>query len=212
VRTGQEASVLDITLPRMSVLVDAEPRPLTADDSPETLKQKLSNAHGLLAGIQGHKGTIAHHIPGRMRLKVLKAYSDPTLLRQMKVNFDKMRGVKASEIKSSSASLVLYYDPSDPGAFLTPDLAHRDFQSADEGNPTHFSNGPPRAVFTLNRHGWREPVSGELPLVGHMLPFILAAVLELCVGAAPPLWLSLASLLLKALRRATGARAVATLE
>jgi hypothetical protein len=194
------------------VLMSTEPRQLTTDNSPGTLKQMFSHAHGLLAEIHGHESTIAHHIPGRVRLKVPQAYSDPTLLRQMKVTFDKMRGVKASEIKFSSASLVLYYDQSDPEAFLTPGLAHRDFPSADECDPTHIADGPPKAVFALDRHGWREPVSGELPLVRHMLPLILATVLEVCVGATPPLWLSLASLLLKILRRAAGARAVATMD
>jgi hypothetical protein len=194
------------------VLMNTESGQLTADNSPGTLKQMLSHAHELLAEIHGHESTIAHHIPGRMRLKVPQAYSDPTLLRQMKVTFDKMRGVKASEIKFSSASLVLYYDESDPEAFLTLDLAHRNLPSADECDPTQIADGPLKAVFALDRHGWREPVSGELPLVRHVLPLILATVFEVCVGAAPPLWLSLASLLLKMLRRAAGARAVATME
>jgi hypothetical protein len=160
----------------------------------------LSHGHRLLAELRKHGGAIAHHIPGRVRLKVPLAHGNPTTLRQMKDTFDKMPGVKASEIRSSSASLVLYYDQNDPGALLASDVAPWGRPTVGIGEARQIADGALKHVFTaLDRNGWQVPGSNKIPSLRNRIPIGLAAAtfLEICVAAAPPLWLSLALLFLK---------------
>ena len=165
------------------------PTPLTAVEPPLASKPMLSHGHRLLAELPGHEVLVVHHIPGRVRLKVPLAYRDPTMLQRMKDAFDKMPAVRATEIRSTSASLVLYYGQGDPGT-LTSDVRR----------PT-IGIGEAAQIA-----GW--PFPGELPCARRMIPIVLAAtsLLEIGVAAAPPLWLSLVLLFLKTLLRPAPAK------
>ena len=168
----------------MNGSVEIAPRPLTADEPPMASKPMLSHGHRLLAELPGHEVVVVHHIPGRVRLKVPLAYGDPTMLHRMKEALDKMPAVTAIEIRYSSASLVLHYGQSDPGT-LTSNV------------------GPPTVGMGEAAQMAAWPVSGECPSARRMIPVVLAAtsLLEICMAAAPPLWLSLALLFLKTLLR-----------
>lgn len=58
-----------------------------------------------------HTAEVAHAVHGRVRLKIPAAKHDPDLLNRIKAAFTGLPGVDAVEIKPSSGSLVIYYDP-----------------------------------------------------------------------------------------------------
>jgi hypothetical protein len=54
---------------------------------------------------------VAHHLPGRIRIKIPAAKDDPALLGQLKQMFTGMPNLHAVVAKPESGSLVLRYDP-----------------------------------------------------------------------------------------------------
>jgi hypothetical protein len=58
-----------------------------------------------------HHAKVAHHVPGRLRLKVEGARDNPALLDGLKEVFAGVPGIDAVVVKPDSASLVLHYDP-----------------------------------------------------------------------------------------------------
>jgi hypothetical protein len=54
---------------------------------------------------------IAHHVRGRVRLKIAAAKHNPALLEQIKTTFSTVPGIESIEVRPSSGSVVLYYDP-----------------------------------------------------------------------------------------------------
>jgi len=58
-----------------------------------------------------HHAKVAHHVPGRLRLKIEAAHDNPALLESLKQVFAGVPGIDAIVVKPDSGSLVLQYDP-----------------------------------------------------------------------------------------------------
>jgi hypothetical protein len=58
-----------------------------------------------------HAAEIAHHTRGRVRLKIPAAKQNPELLEQIKAKFSSVPGIDYIEIKPSTGSVILWYDP-----------------------------------------------------------------------------------------------------
>jgi hypothetical protein len=58
-----------------------------------------------------HKAELAHHVPGRLRIKIPTARGNVALLESMRTVFAGIEGIQAVNIKPDSGSLVLLYDP-----------------------------------------------------------------------------------------------------
>ena len=61
--------------------------------------------------VQRHFAEVAHAVDGRVRLKFPGAKRDPALLDQLKTTISEIPGVDVVDVKASSGSLVIYYDP-----------------------------------------------------------------------------------------------------
>jgi hypothetical protein len=58
-----------------------------------------------------HKAEVAHHVPGRLRIKVPSARGNVALLESLKQVFAGVSGIDSVIVKQESGSLVLHYDP-----------------------------------------------------------------------------------------------------
>jgi hypothetical protein len=58
-----------------------------------------------------HLAKVAHHVPGRLRVKIDAAHENPALLESVKQAFAGVPGIDAIIVKPDSGSLVLHYDP-----------------------------------------------------------------------------------------------------
>jgi hypothetical protein len=54
---------------------------------------------------------IAHATRGRVRIKVPAAKSNPELLHQIRARFEGHPGIEAIDVKQSTGSVIIYYDP-----------------------------------------------------------------------------------------------------
>ena len=59
-----------------------------------------------------HHAKVAHHVPGRLRVKIEAGRDNPALLESLKQIFAAVPGINAVIAKPDSGSLVLHYDPS----------------------------------------------------------------------------------------------------
>jgi hypothetical protein len=53
---------------------------------------------------------VAHHVPGRLRVKIMAARDNPALLESLKQIFVGVPGIDAVVVKPQSGSIVLHYD------------------------------------------------------------------------------------------------------
>jgi hypothetical protein len=88
-----------------------------------------------------HATEIAHHTPGRLRLKVKAAKNNPALLEQIKAVFSKVPGIERIEIRAATGSVILYYDPENHPDIST--LFHS-LNGAAPGSATVPIHAPPR--------------------------------------------------------------------
>src|SRR5450432_3233243 len=58
-----------------------------------------------------HKAEIAHHVRGRIRMKIPAAKGDEVLLEQIKRALSPMPGMLDIEVNPSTGSIILHYDP-----------------------------------------------------------------------------------------------------
>ncbi len=58
-----------------------------------------------------HHAELAHHVPGRLRIKINTARDNPKLLESLKQIFAGVPGIDAVVVKPQSGSVVLHYDP-----------------------------------------------------------------------------------------------------
>jgi hypothetical protein len=72
-------------------------------------RQEAELASGVSA--ERHSAEVAHAVHGRVRLRFPAAKRDPALLDQLKTTIGEIQGVDAVDVKASSGSLVIYYDP-----------------------------------------------------------------------------------------------------
>jgi len=54
---------------------------------------------------------VAHHTPGRLRLRVIRGIDNPAILDKIKGAFGHVTGVEAVETRPASGSVVVQYDP-----------------------------------------------------------------------------------------------------
>src|ERR1700674_4028996 len=54
---------------------------------------------------------IAHHVPGRLRVKIPAAIGNDSVLESLKQAFASVPGVDTVAVRSASGSLILHYDP-----------------------------------------------------------------------------------------------------
>lgn len=60
---------------------------------------------------QQHHATLAHHVPGRLRIKIAAARGNPALLETLGKVFEGVEGIDSITVKPDSGSIVLHYDP-----------------------------------------------------------------------------------------------------
>lgn len=58
-----------------------------------------------------HRAEVAHHVPGRLRIKIASARGNPALLESLKGIFAGVDGIDSVDLKPHSGSLVLNYNP-----------------------------------------------------------------------------------------------------
>jgi hypothetical protein len=58
-----------------------------------------------------HKAELAHHVPGRLRIKIPTARGNVALLESLRQVFAGVQGIDSVIVKPNSGSLVLHYDP-----------------------------------------------------------------------------------------------------
>ncbi len=58
-----------------------------------------------------HNAEVAHHVPGRLRIKIKAAHDNVALLESLEQVFAGVPGIDAVIVKPHSSSLVLHYDP-----------------------------------------------------------------------------------------------------
>jgi hypothetical protein len=163
-----------------------------------------------------HKAAVAHHTPGRVRMKIPQARDNLALLMQIKEAYANVPGIEAIEIKPSSGSLVLYYDtehetdipsffqplPPAPG----PEKPHPHHASKTHLDET-ISSIEEEAEFLAEHSAFARTivtyckdldrklkrVSGNNLDLKIMIPIGLAAVtfLEIGAAAATPMWVTL---------------------
>jgi hypothetical protein len=63
--------------------------------------------------VQG--ASVAHHIPGRLRVRVPRARRDPQLLNQLAEFVEKIGGVRQVEINPMTGSILVHYHPGSRG-------------------------------------------------------------------------------------------------
>jgi hypothetical protein len=85
----------------------ARATPTAADPAPET----ASAAADAPLQQARHAAELAHHAPGRVRLKLAAARNNPALLNQIRDAFAAIPGVDAVIVKAATGSLVIHYDP-----------------------------------------------------------------------------------------------------
>jgi hypothetical protein len=54
---------------------------------------------------------VAHHTPGRLRLRVIRGIDNPAILEKIKTAFGHVTGVETVETRAASGSVVVLYDP-----------------------------------------------------------------------------------------------------
>ncbi len=85
----------------------ARATPTPGDPAPET----ASAAADAPLQQARHAAELAHHAPGRVRLKLAAARNNPALLNQIRDAFAAIPGVDAVIVKAATGSLVIHYDP-----------------------------------------------------------------------------------------------------
>jgi hypothetical protein len=97
---------------------------------------------------------IAHHTRGRVRLKFPAAKLKPELLEQIKGAFGKVPGIDYIEVRPSSRSVILYYDPerhADVPSFFQSLGGHVDQRVADSLIQAARRHPPPNRVSEVSR-------------------------------------------------------------
>jgi hypothetical protein len=82
-----------------------------------------------------HKARIEHKIPGRIRMKVPHAKSNPEVLKTYAAAFSSIPGVTRIQAKPDTGSIVLEYDPKYEDAF------HQHLHHTCEHHDTHVHTG-----------------------------------------------------------------------
>ncbi len=84
-----------------------------------------------------HQAQVAHHVRGRIRVRLPKAKRDRTTLESVKRAIAPMRGVKDVDINAATGSVVVHYDATEHDDFHTALARHAEEQNL-------FALGPPR--------------------------------------------------------------------
>src|SRR5450432_3054140 len=84
-----------------------------------------------------HKAEIAHHVRGRLRMKIPAAKGDEVLLEQIKRALSPIPGMLDVEVNPSTGSVILHYDP---------DVHEGIHDSLHEHGSDHFSVARPRVT------------------------------------------------------------------
>ena len=66
-----------------------------------------------------HRAQVVHHVPGRMRFKVLSAKGNHPLLGQIHEAASQLAGVQRVEVNPITGSVVIEYRVADPSAFVS---------------------------------------------------------------------------------------------
>ena len=66
-----------------------------------------------------HRAHVVHHVPGRMRFKVLSAKGNHHLLQQIRESASRLAGVHRVDVNPITGSVVIEYRAADPSAFVS---------------------------------------------------------------------------------------------
>jgi hypothetical protein len=66
-----------------------------------------------------HRAQVVHHVPGRMRFKVLSAKGNHPLLGQICESASRLAGVRRVDVSPITGSVVIEYRAADPSAFIS---------------------------------------------------------------------------------------------
>jgi hypothetical protein len=113
----------------------AEALPLPA--TPEPAHHGHGHHHGHLHRKKKHKARIEHTIPGRIRMKIPAAKTDPAILDAYVSAFSSLPGVAKVTAKAETGSITLHYDEKVEESFA--DHLHH----CCHHNDLHVDRGPP---------------------------------------------------------------------
>jgi hypothetical protein len=199
---------------------EATPRPprRRRKQNGETAAEVTPNhqhGHHARATTLKHNAEIAHHTPGRVRLKIPRARDNPALLMQIKEAFANVPGIEAIELKPSSGSVVLHYDPdhqTDIPSFFRPvqpppdpaprphrppkghlDEVTSSIEEEAEFLAEHSAIAKSVVTYCKELDKWLKQATGNNIDLKIMVPIGLAAVtfLEVGAAAATPMWVTL---------------------
>jgi len=162
-----------------------------------------------------HKAELAHHVPGRLRIKIPTAQGNIPMLESLRTVFAGIDGIQAVNIKPNSGSLVLLYDPALEDEMEARFRGHVQAQVAVEGGGERFGDEvdamarkiAAEAEYLAQRSHWArisvdlfKEVDRQLKLVsGNVLDLKIVLALGLAVvtfsyvgaEAATPMWITL---------------------
>ena len=95
---------------------------------------------------------IAHHIPGRIRVRVPDAKGNPRLLREIGDKISQVAGVESVESSALTGSFLIRYDPK-----LYGELGRRLNGSGDSAMPFELTTPKPAATHSRARSRRRKP-------------------------------------------------------
>jgi hypothetical protein len=104
------------------------------------IKAELAHGEGVTAAPKPkkkHKAKIEHKIPGRIRMKVPHAKSNPEILKAYSVAFSSIPGITNVQAKPETGSIIIQYDPRYEADF------HHHLHHACEQHDTHVHSGRP---------------------------------------------------------------------
>lgn len=162
-----------------------------------------------------HSADVAHHSPGRMRIRVHSAKGNPEALRAIRESLANIKGVREVSVSESIGSVVIHYDPNHHDDFhhhlahesparevvsVAPPPCLEQLSTLDEliESEAVFLAQHSRSAKTL--FDWTSRLDREIMrLTNHAVDLkvlapatlAVAAFLELGVTAATPVWLTL---------------------
>jgi hypothetical protein len=112
------------------------------------------------------RAEIAHATRGRVRIKVPPAKSNPELLHQIRARFEGHPGIEAIDVKQSTGSVIIYYDPEHHEDI--PSL----FASLDKAGATPTAHMAPLSAAAPGHHGPANKLAEEINAIEEEAEFL----------------------------------------
>jgi hypothetical protein len=74
-----------------------------------------------------HAAHVAHHLRGRLRIRIPSAKGDPVALERIRLSLESLAGIQSLQVNETLGSITIRYDPQQ----------HADFESRLAGEGPH---------------------------------------------------------------------------